>query len=132
MDDNKHLFAEMETAAKRTQLGDMCEQGELDGEHVQRLTTATYQIATQALHQGNQDVLQTLQQPKVHRKNGMEWAVSAETEAIHRRKEEAARRYEAQGKHMPRHERDAFAKEAKAGAARDAEAWLHAEVEKLV
>eukprot|EP01043_Picozoa_sp_COSAG02_P065983 COSAG02_NODE_10126_length_2015_cov_1.431106_2_plen_159_part_00 len=56
------------------------------------------------LHEANQDVLQTLKKPPVHRKNSMEWPMSKETEQISEREQQAAGAYEARGqvKHSSR------------------------------
>ena len=130
MGEHKQLFDTLMEAAQQTQWGDLPADGDAV-QAAQRLTSAAYAIAVQALNQGNQDVLQALKPPKTHKTNGLEWAMSAATEAVHQRKTAAALAYEAQGKHMPPREKSAFDREAKAGAARDAEAWLNAEVFKL-
>lgn len=89
MEKHNSVFEQLEQTARQAAWGDLPTEQE-DCNSVQKLTSEAYLHTVETLHQANQDVLQTLRKPKVHRRNGLEWPMSAETEQISVREQQAA------------------------------------------
>lgn len=75
------VFTRLEQAAQQAEWGDLPEV-EWDRDVAQQLASEAYLLTTEALYQANQDMLQTLRKPPVHKQNGLEWPVSDDTRKI--------------------------------------------------
>jgi hypothetical protein len=101
---------------------------------LQDVMGASYAATAQALLQAHDDVVATMDDDKgerKHKKEGLEWAMRAESIALHDHKVERAWWYAAKSEQMPVKEQQAFAAEAKWLAREDAMAWLNEEIEQL-
>ena len=60
----------------------------------------------------------------MHKHDGLEWQMSAESQAVHEEMVAVSRHYEGLGQHVPKEEKQALDKKKKMVAKKDCEAWM--------